>query len=266
LVVRLLIGGSLFEKGAGGSERRAFREDMKPSVREVMALIPARSGSERIKDKNIAALGGRPLIAYSIEAARGSRWITRVVVSTDSDAIAGVAEKAGAEVPFLRPKEISSSTSTELEFFLHALEWLKTREDYSPEIIVELFPTAPFRRSETIDRAIQMMFDHPEADSLRSVKLCSEHPYKMWEIDGRGYLRPLFKKDDTNVQTLAYKLLPKIYVQNANIYITKPETIFSKGSPVGDVVIPFIMSEEESVDINTPLDLFVAEAMLHRPT
>jgi len=228
---------------------------------EILALIPARSGSKRVPKKNIKPLGGKPLIAYTIEAARKSKYITRIIVSTDSEEIASIAKKYGAEVPFLRPKEISQDSSTEMQFFEHALNWLYENEKYEPELIVLLYPTSPFRKPESIDKAIEKILKYPEADSLRSVRLCREHPYKMWIIEGE-YLKPFVEKEDANIHTLAYHLLPKVYIQNASIYITKLSTIRDKKSPIGDTVIPFIMDEIESLDINTPFDFQLAEIII----
>ena len=227
----------------------------------ILGFIPARSGSKRIPNKNIKLLHNKPLIAYTIEAAKNSKYINRIVVSTDSEKIAKVAKEYGAEVPFLRPKEISQENSSEMQFFEHALDWFAKNENYEPDLIVLLYPTSPFRKPESIDRAIEEMLKHPEADSLRSVKMCSEHPYKMWIIEN-GYLKPFVKSDDTNIHTLSYQLLPKVYIQNASIYITKPKTIREKKSPVGDIIIPFVMDEIESIDINTPLDFKFAEMII----
>ncbi len=229
--------------------------------RRILGLIPARGGSKRVPKKNIQPLCGKPLVAYTIEAAGASRLVNRVIVSTDSPEIAEVSREFGAEVPFLRPEGIARSSSTEMEFFEHALGWLKENEGYEPDFIVLLYPTSPLRRPQTIDRAIELMLSHPEADSLRSVRCCSEHPYKMWVIED-GYLKPFVKSDDPNTHTLAYHLLPEVYIQNASIYITKPSTLREKGSPTGDLVIPFVMDEIESIDINTPLDFRVAELVL----
>lgn len=225
---------------------------------KMLALIPARSGSKRIPKKNIKPLFGKPLIAYTIEAAKKSKYINRVVVSTDSEEIASVAKHYGAEVPFLRPKSISKAGSTEMEFFEHALDWFAQNENYEPDLIVHLYPTSPFRKPASIDRAVEEMLKHPEADSLRSIRLCSEHPYKMWVIKD-GYLKSFVKTKDSNVHTLSYHLFPTVYIQNASIYITKPSTIKNKKSPIGDIIIPFVMDEMESIDANTPLDFKFAE-------
>ncbi|MFH1884902.1 MAG: acylneuraminate cytidylyltransferase family protein [Planctomycetota bacterium] len=228
---------------------------------KILSLIPARAGSKRVSNKNILPLGGKPLIGYTIEAAEKSRLVTGILVSTDSEEIAAVARQYGAEVPFLRPAAIAQSDSTEMQFLEHALDWLSKHEGYSPDLIVLLYPTSPFRKPESIDKAIETILAHPEADSLRSVRLCSEHPYKMWVRAGK-YLKPFVKTANQNSHTLSYQLLPTVYIQNASIYITKPATIREKGSPTGDIIVPFIMDELESLDINTPLDFRFAEMLI----
>jgi CMP-N-acetylneuraminic acid synthetase len=151
-----------------------------------------------------------------------------------------------------------------MQFLEHALHWLRDHDNYEPDLIVLLYPTSPLRKPESIDAAVRQMIKHPEADSLRSVRLCSEHPYKMWIVEN-GYLHPFVKDKDSAVHTLSYQLLPTVYIQNASIYITKPSTIKIKKSPVGDVVIPFIMDDIESIDINTLPDFEFAEYYISRP-
>lgn len=225
---------------------------------KILGFIPARAGSKRIPNKNIKPLGNKPLIAYTIEASLKSKHINRTIVSTDSEEIADVARQYGAEVPFMRPESISKTNSTEMEFFEHALSWLRQNENYEPDLIVLLYPTSPFRKSESIDRAIEKIQKYPEADSLRSIKLCTEHPHKMW-VEENGYLRPFVDDEDYSIHTLSYQMLPTVYIQNASIYITKPVTIRNKKSPTGKIIIPFIMDEEESIDINNPIDFEFAE-------
>lgn len=230
---------------------------------KILALILARGGSQRVPGKNIKELGGRPLICYTIEAAKKSRHINRIVVSTDDKEIAEVAKKCGAEAPFFRPAEISHGHSTELEAFEHALQWLKEKEGYEPDLIVKLFPTAPFRKAESIDRAVELMLANPDADSVRSVRPCSEHPYKMWTIEGNRlrHFLPAEKKP-REAHTLSYQVLPKVYIQNACIDVTKPSNVWKKKSITGTEIVPFVMDEIESTDINTPLDFLFAEALL----
>jgi CMP-N,N'-diacetyllegionaminic acid synthase len=227
---------------------------------KILAFIPARSGSQRIPNKNIKLLAGKPLMAYTIESAKKSKYVNRIIVSTDSEKIAKTARQYGAEVPFLRPESISQADSTEMQFFEHALNWFLKNENYEPDLIVLLYPTSPFRKPESIDSAIELMLKHPEADSLRSIRLCSEHPYKMWTTEN-GHLKPFVKTKDLNAHTFSYCSLPTVYIQNANIYITKPSTIKEKKSSTGDKIIPFIMDEIESMDINNPRDFEFAEMM-----
>lgn len=233
---------------------------------KILGLILARGGSVRIPRKNIRKLGKYPLIYYTIQAAKKSKYINRVIVSTDDKEIASIAKNYGAEVPFYRPKEISKEDSTELEAFEHALNWLKENEGYIPDLIVKLFPTTPFRTAESIDKAIELMLANPKADSVRSVRQCSEHPYKMWTIEG-NYLRsfvPLEQKP-REAHTLSYQVLPKVYIQNACIDVTKPSNIWEKKSVTGTKIIPFVMENEiESFDINTPLDLLLARMIFQK--
>jgi len=228
---------------------------------KILGFIPARGGSKRIPNKNIKLLSGLPLIAYTIEAAKKSKYINRIVVSTDSKEIADLAKQFDVEVPFLRPGSISKADSTEMQFFNHALDWFAKNENYIPDLIVLLYPTSPFRKAKSIDKAIKEMLKNPEADSLRSIRLCSEHPYKMWVIE-KGYLKPFMREKNMNIHTLSYQLLPTVYIQNASIYVTKPSTIKNKKSPTGDIIIPFVMDEIESIDINSPLDFAFAVMIL----
>jgi N-acylneuraminate cytidylyltransferase len=232
---------------------------------KILCLILARGKSKRVPNKNIKPLAGKPLIAYTIECAKRSRYINKIVVSTDSDEIARVCEGYGAAVPFRRPADIAGDDSTELDAFLHALNWLKENEKYMPDLIVKLFPTSPFRKSESVDKAIELLINNPQADSVRSVRLCSEHPHKMWSIkDGRLYsLIPLQEKL-AQAHTLSYHLLPEVYVQNAAIDVTKPATIYEKDSITGTNILPLIMDERESIDLNTQMDFEIAEHLIRK--
>jgi len=232
---------------------------------KILALILARGGSERLPGKNIINLGGHPLIAYTLQATKKSKYINRIIVSTDDAQIAAVAKKYGAEVPFFRPKEISKGDSTELQAFEHALRWLKDNENYAPDLIVKLFPTSPFRTVEAIDKAIELMIANPNADSVRSVRLCTEHPYKMWRIEN-DRLCPFvpFNQKPKDAHTFSYQILPKVYVNNASMDVTKPSNILEKKSVTGENIIPFVMDEIESIDINDKWDLVLAEEIIKK--
>lgn len=226
---------------------------------KIMALIPARAGSKRVKDKNIRVLGGIPLIGHKIKTALKSKYINKIVITTDSEEVRDIAQKFGIIVPFLRPSEISGDNSTEFEFHQHALKWLSENENYVPDLIVNLYPTSPFVSSKTIDTAIKKVLDNPDCDSLRSIAKCSEHPYKMWVEKDENHLEPFIKSEDDNTHTFSYHLLPRVYIQNACIYITKPKTIIKYKNTIGKRVLSFKMKEIESFDINTELDFIIAD-------
>ncbi len=157
---------------------------------EILALIPARGGSKSIPGKNIKPLAGYPLIAYSIAAGKAAQRINRVIVSTDDQEIAAIASRYGAEVPFLRPTEFSQDNTPDLPVFQHALAWLAKEESYHPEIVVQLRPTSPFRRTWHIDNAVDLLLENPDADAVRTVCLPFQNPFKMWQIAPDGSLTP----------------------------------------------------------------------------
>jgi CMP-N,N'-diacetyllegionaminic acid synthase len=229
--------------------------------KNIIALIPARGGSQRVKGKNIRELGGKPLIAYTIEAALAVKDIDRVIVSTDSYEIAEIAKKLGAEVPFMRPQEISTSDATEYEFHTHTVDFLKNHESYNVDLIVNLYPTTPFRKSESITRALDLILADPNADSLRSVRKCKEHPYKMW-VKNDSYLNRFISIDDLSKQTLSYHLLPEVFIQNASIYIVRINTLNKFKNTIGLNVLSFEMNEMESFDINYEEDFFLAKLLI----
>ena len=210
---------------------------------QILALIPARGGSKGIPRKNLVPLLGKPLVAYSIEQALASKWITRTIVSTDDDEIAAVARRFGAEVPFMRPAEFARDHSLDLEVFQHALSWLRDNESYNCELVVHLRPTGPVRRVELIDQAIKLMMSHPEADALRSVSIPPVTPYKMWRIMD-GYLDPLLRvKGMDEPYCMPRQSLPQVYWQNGYVDIIRPQAILEKGRMAGDIILPFITHE-----------------------
>src|SRR3989344_8489661 len=158
---------------------------------KILAIIPARGGSKSIPRKNIKILAGKPLIAWTIEEAKKTKHPMRVIVSTDDEKIADVARKFGAEVPFLRPAEISGDLATDIEWLTHALDWLKQRESYEPDIVVRLPPTSPLRTATDIDLGIETLIGHAHADSSRAICESPKHYYKMWKTsEGSPYLEP----------------------------------------------------------------------------
>jgi CMP-N-acetylneuraminic acid synthetase len=229
---------------------------------KVLALIPARGGSKSIPRKNILPFAGFPLIAYSIAAAMTAETVRRVIVSTDDVEIAEIARRYGAEVPFLRPAEIAEDHTPDLPVFQHALQWLDEHEGYNPDIVVQLRPTSPLRRTWHIDQAVFRLLEHPEADSVRTVCIPFQNPYKMWRIHSDGFLLPLLETEFPEPYNMPRQLLPDVYWQTGYVDAAWADTILNRNSMTGDHILPLIISPEEWVDIDSIDDWRRAERML----
>lgn len=228
---------------------------------EILALIPARGGSRSIPRKNLIPVAGQPLVSYSIAHALASRRVTRTIVSTDDDEIAEVARRFGAEVPFKRPAQFAQDLSPDIDVFVHALTWLEKEQGYRPDLVLHLRPTGPIRRVELIDEAIDRLLADTEADSLRSVALAVQNPFKMWLIKG-GYMTPVAALEGVkDFHSLPRQQLPLAYRQNGYVDVVRTLTVLEKHSMAGDKVLPFIV-EETPNDIDYPEDIAPVEAMI----
>lgn len=199
-------------------------------------------------------LGGVPLLAYSVHAARESRASPRIVVSTEDDEIAEVATDWGAEVPFRRPAELAQDDTLDLPVFVHALEWLDKAEGYRPEIVVHLRPTSPLRPPNLVDRAVEILEAHADADSVRAVIPAGQNPYKMWRMTSTGTLTPLFDSGITEAFNQPRQALPQVYWQTGHIDVVRLRTLREKGSMTGDVIYPVLLDPRYAIDLDTPDD------------
>lgn len=228
------------------------------------AFIPARAGSKRLQGKNVMPLAGHPLIAYTIAAARASGLFRRILVSTDAEEIAAIARRYGAETPFLRPAEMASDLSPDIEWIRFTLEQLRDHGG-TPDAFALLRPTSPFRQAATIQRAWDLFQSVAEADSLRAVEPCKQHPGKMWVADG-SVMRPFL--DDGGAQppwhSSAYQALPPVLAQNASLEIAWSRVPLRMGTIAGKTVVPFITRDHEGFDINKPEDFLLAEVLVER--
>lgn len=224
-----------------------------------VALVPARAGSQRVPGKNIRKLGGHPLLAYSIAAARESDVFTDVVVSTDSEEIADVAHEYGATVPGLRPAEIAGATSPDIDWVVRVMH------DRDEDAFAILRPTSPFRTADTIRRAwAQFERLGDRIDSLRAVELVRQHPGKMWIVEG-DLMRPLLEQGDGAVpyHSTQYAALPTVYVQNSSLEIAHRHVLDEpRPSIAGERVAPFISEPPEGFSIDYPGDFGWAEAVV----
>jgi len=225
---------------------------------KILALIPARGGSKGIPRKNIVNLCGRPLISYAIEQALSSKYINRIIVSTDDEEIAKISTRHGAEVPFIRPSEFAQDLSTDIEVFYHALVWLRDNEGYVPDFVLNHRAIFPIRRVELIDKAIEILINS-DADSLRSVCVAKESPYKMWLIDD-GYMKPIANYPVQEFFNLPRQDLPTAYWQIGYVDVIRSHVIFNRRMS-GEKIVPFVI-EEEFVDIDYEEDLIEAERLL----
>lgn len=228
-------------------------------MKHILAIIPARSGSKTVKDKNIRNLNGKPMIAYSIEHALASERINRVIVSTDSRKYADIAREYGAEVPFLRPAEISGDSALDIETFQHVLKSLEEEEDYTPDVIVQLRPTYPIRNVHDIDAMIDMILSNSEIDSVRCIAPAKELAYKMWRKDENNNIKPLLT-DIPEAYNMPRQELPELYYQNACIDVIRTNTILKYNSMSGRNIKGYLM--KQNFDIDTEQEFLRAETYL----
>ncbi len=236
------------------------REILKQIDKEkVFAIIPARSGSKGVKDKNIRLLNGYPMIAYTIAAASLSKRIDRIIVSTDSERYAKIAREYGAETPFLRPAEMAADNSTDFEFMEHAINWLYENGETVPEYWVHLRPTNPLRNYEIIDKAIQAIISDNNADSLRSAHLADVSPFKWFLLDDSGYYRTFtgISLDEANKPRQAF---PDVYIPDGYVDVLRTSYIVKNDLIHGRNMIAF--RSPESVDVDNIRDFAELERLV----
>lgn len=229
-----------------------------------VAFVPARGGSQRVPGKNLRPLAGHPLIAYAIGGALEAGVFDAVVVSTDSPEIAAVARRYGADVNKLRPPEISSATSPDIEWVLHEERALDATGS-AFDVFAILRPTSPFRSAGTIRRALEHLVElGGRTDSIRAVEPCRQHPGKMWTLAG-DLLEPLLSQpaNETPLHSRQYQALPSVYVQNSSLELAWRRVLAGPLPTIsGARVAPFFTAGAEGFSIDYPEDLERAERML----
>jgi CMP-N,N'-diacetyllegionaminic acid synthase len=226
---------------------------------DILGLIPARGGSKGIRHKNIVDLNGAPLISYTINAAKKSKFINKIFVSTDDTKISSIVKKYGLQVSSLRPSSISKDTSTTFDVVKYTLNFLKEEENFIPDIIVCLQPTSPLRTTSMIDESINLLINS-KASCVLGVKKVKNHPYAMfWKT--QNFLKP-FKEDFTNY--IRRQDSPELYYPTGSIYTFWRKTIEKTNSYYGKNILPYILPEKSSIDIDTKFDLQLAELILKK--
>jgi CMP-N,N'-diacetyllegionaminic acid synthase len=228
-----------------------------------LAVIPARGGSKAIPQKNVIKLLGRPLLEYSIEQALRVDRLSKVVVSTDDENISEIAKKAGALVPFIRPLELATDEAQSAPVIKHALEFMEKQTQYEFGAVLMLQPTTPLRKAEHINKAIDMFLDNQEeCDSVVSiVSVVGNHPFRMKRMIGNRLVSFI---DQGFWDMRPRQSLPPVYIRNGAIYLNKREVILDQNCLIGSHCIGYEMSQEDSVNIDTPIDLLVAEKLLEK--
>ncbi|MBU3198960.1 NTP transferase domain-containing protein [Clostridium estertheticum] len=224
--------------------------------KKFLAIIPARGGSKSIPNKNIMSICGKPLIAYTIDAGKKSKYIDEIIVSTDSDVIKVIAEQYGAKVPFLRPEELSNDTSKSIDVVIHAINFYK-KNDVSFDYVILLQPTSPLRTFEHLDNAIEKLIES-NSTSLVSVCEADENPVLMRRIENEK-LKEVISFEGTNLRR---QDLPTFYKFNGALYINSNDMLMNKRKFVDENTVPYVMDKESSIDIDTMLDARLVELII----
>ncbi|MBU3217117.1 NTP transferase domain-containing protein [Clostridium estertheticum] len=224
--------------------------------KKFLAIIPARGGSKSIPNKNIMSICGKPLIAYTIDAGKKSKYIDEIIVSTDSDVIKVIAEQYGAKVPFLRPEELSNDTSKSIDVVMHAINFYK-KNDVSYDYVILLQPTSPLRTFEHLDNAIEKLIES-NSTSLVSVCEADENPVLMRRIENEK-LKEVISFEGTNLRR---QDLPTFYKFNGALYINSNGMLINKRKFVDENTVPYVMDKESSIDIDTMLDARLVELII----
>ena len=228
--------------------------------KKIIAIIPARGGSKRLPVKNIKKLLGKPLIAWTIEQAKKSKYIDKLIVSTDDKEIAKISKKYGAEVPFLRPKELARDDSLTIDAIMHAINWFEER-GICFNIVVLLEPTSPLRKENDIDNAIGLFIKNiNKADSLLGMSEIysdTEHPYGIKKIKN-GYVKPFIKHKNFYQR----QQLPKVYSVYGGIYISTTAKLKKYRSFYQKRTIPYFLECWQNYEIDDIYDFICVEAIL----
>lgn len=238
---------------------------MKNTNLKVLGIIGARSGSKGIKDKNIRLLAKKPLMAWIIASAKKTKYLDRIIVSTDSPKYAKIAKNFGAEVPFIRPKKIADDKADDISYLTHAVLWLEKHEGYKADIIVRLPPTSPLCKPETIDAVVELLVNDSKATSARSIKTAPKHPYKLWKIDG-DELKPFIDKKLTGFDepsNVARQLLPSAFA-HVDVIAVRYNTLIKDRLLTGKRIRFLEVDKNEAIDIDTESDFMLAEIMLKK--
>lgn len=233
---------------------------LKPESHKILAVITARGGSKGIPGKNIKLLGGKPLLVYTIEAAKQSRLLTHTILSTDDEKIAAVGREHGIEVPFLRPAELAQDDTLHLPVMRHAAEFMEEKLGDKFTHLVVLQPTSPFRTAADLDGTINLILKTGADSAVSVVEVASDHPLKAKKLAGNRVL-PFFAPEPEGVRR---QDLPKAYRRSGAVYVIRRDLIMEENRFYGDHVVGYEVPPERSIDIDDELDWLKAEYLLKK--
>lgn len=225
-----------------------------------LGVITARGGSKGIPGKNIRPVGGRPLIEHTIEVGLKSSHVTETMVTTDDPEIRDVAQRCGAETPFLRPAELATDTAKQEDAILHAMAWYE-EQDRAFDLVCLLEPTIPLRQVETLDHGFDLLADRPDADAVFSVVEVRESPIHCNTLPEDGLMRDWM---DDRYKTLQRQEIPTFYYPSALVTISRWETFKEEGTFLHDRTLAMPVDRVEAQDLDDPFDLLVVEALMER--
>ena len=230
-------------------------------MQKVLAIVTARGGSKRIPKKSIAPISGRPMMAYVLEAIKKSKLVNRIIVDTDDEEMAEVGRANGAEIPFLRPKELAQDSTGHVPVLKYTLETLKAKDGYWPEAVVLIQPTSPLVQPEHIDDALSLLLKEKDLDSVETIFEVPTifHPYNVRYITDNGYTKFVMAKERAEAAKTGKR--PKIYTIGT-VYTFRPETLWKYGSIQGEKSKSIIIDKKFAIDVDEPLDLIIAEAVM----
>jgi len=226
---------------------------------DVLAIVTARGGSKGLPRKNILSVGGRPLISWTIAAAKRSKFCNKVIVSTDSEEIKNVACEAGAEAPFLRPSELAQDSTPGIAPVLHAVEWCEQNNFCKPSIVVLLQPTSPLRNYTDIDTAIAMLKADEQTESVVSISESSKHPNWMRTLDSNGFIRDFISQSNLVSHRQS---LQKVYALNGAVYAIRRDVLVNQKTFFPSRTKGYVMPPERSLDVDSAWDLKMVDLVL----
>lgn len=227
----------------------------------ITSVITARAGSKGLPRKNTRLLAGKPLIAWTIEHARASKYINDTIVSTDDKEIARIAESLGAQVPFLRPEELAQDDTPTIDVVVHLLGRMKEANDHLPEYVALLQPTSPLRTSADIDTAVEMLVSDKRANAVVSITEVSENPYWMKTLTSEGFIDDFVNHGEDYHRR---QDMPAVYKLNGAIYVCRTPVLLESRSFCPENTFGYVMPKERSIDIDTILDFKLAELMISK--